>query len=76
MFGEEIIISLVPRFLNPNLPAYVVVSILNMLQDRFRQYLLPFSSECCMHSSVKLTLFLSFCVGVKFGVLGEEKNAD
>jgi len=29
-----------------------------------------------MYSSVKLTLFLSFCVGVKFGVLRQEKNTD
>jgi hypothetical protein len=38
-------------------------------QGRFRQYLLPFSSECCMFPSIKLTFFLSFCVGVIFGVL-------
>jgi hypothetical protein len=38
--------------------------------------LVPFSSECCMYWSLKLTLFLSFCVGVKFGVLHEEKNKD
>jgi len=45
-------------------------------QDRFRQYLLPFSSECCMYSAIELTLLLSFCVGVKFGVLHQEKNRD
>ena len=45
-------------------------------QVMFRHYLLPFSSECCMYSSVKLTLFVSFCVGVKFGVLHQEKNTD
>jgi hypothetical protein len=38
--------------------------------------LVPFSSECCMYWPIKLTLFLSFCVGVKFGVLHEEKNKD
>ena len=43
-------------------------------QDRFRQYLLTFSSECCMYRYIKLTLFLSFCVGVKFGVLCQENN--
>ena len=32
-------------------------------QDRFRLYLLPFSSECCMYSSIKLKLFLWYCVG-------------
>jgi len=45
-------------------------------QVRFRQYLLQFSSECCMYSSVKLTVFLSFCLVVKFGVLHQEKNTD
>jgi len=45
-------------------------------QDRCMPYLLPFSSECYIYSSVKLTLFLSFCVGVKFGVLCQEKNTD
>ena len=45
-------------------------------QDSFRQYLLPFSSECCMYWYIKLTLFMSFCVGVKFGVLLQEKNTD
>jgi len=40
--------------------------------NRFRQYLLPFSSECCMFSSIKLKLFLSFCVTVKLGVLCQE----
>ena len=45
-------------------------------QYMFRQYLLPFSSECCMYLSIKLILFLSFCVGVKFGVLHQEKNTD
>jgi len=45
-------------------------------QDRFRQYLLPFSSQCCTYSSIKLKLFLSYCVGVKFGVLCQEKNTD
>jgi hypothetical protein len=34
-------------------------------QDILSQYLLPFSSECCMYSAIELTLFLSFCVGVK-----------
>jgi len=43
-------------------------------QGRFRQYLLPFSAVCCMFSSIKLTLFLSFCVGVKFGVLCQENT--
>jgi len=43
-------------------------------QDRCMPYLLPFSSECFIYSSVKVTLFLSFCVGVKFGVLCQEKN--
>jgi len=28
----------------------------------------------CRMIKVKLTLFLSFCVGVKFGVLSQEKN--
>ena len=42
----------------------------------FRQYLHPFSSECCMYWYIKLTVFLSFCVGVKLGVLGQEKNTD
>jgi len=37
-------------------------------------YLLPFSSECYIYSSVKVTLFQSFCVGVKFGVLCQEKT--
>jgi hypothetical protein len=45
-------------------------------RDRFRQNLLPFSSECCMYSSVKLTLFLSFSVGLKFVVLVQEKITD
>ena len=45
-------------------------------QNKFRQYLLPFSSECCMYWYIKLTLFLSFCVGVKFGVLHQEKKTD
>jgi hypothetical protein len=45
-------------------------------QDMFRQYLLPFSSECWMFSSMKVTLFLSFCVGAKFGAMYEEKNTD
>ena len=45
-------------------------------QDRFRQCLLPFSSECCMYWSVKLKLFLSYCVGVKFSVLRQKKNTD
>jgi len=45
-------------------------------QYRCLPYLLTFSSECCIYSSVKLTLFLSFCVGVKFGVLSQEKNTD
>ena len=40
----------------------------------FRQYLLPFSSECCMYRYIKLTLFLSVCVGVQFGVLCQKKN--
>jgi len=38
-------------------------------QNKCMPYLLPFSSECCIYPTVKLTLFLSFCVGVKFGVL-------
>jgi len=42
--------------------------------SRFRQYLLPFSSECCMFSSIKLKLFLSFCVAVKLGVLCQEEK--
>ena len=42
-------------------------------QDSRRHYLLPFSSECFTFSSVKLT---SFCVGVKFGVLCQEKNTN
>jgi len=33
-------------------------------QDTFRQYLLQFTSECCMYSAIDLTLLLSFCVGV------------
>jgi len=45
-------------------------------QDRFRQYLLPFSSECCMFTAIGLTFFLSFFVGVKFGALHQEKNTD
>jgi len=44
--------------------------------NRFMPYLLPFSSECCIYSSVNVTLSLSFCVGVKFGVLCQEKNTD
>ena len=32
------------------------------------------SSECCMYWAIELTVFLSFCVGVKFGVLDQEKN--
>jgi hypothetical protein len=40
----------------------------------FRQYLLPFSSDCCMFPSIKLTLFLSFSVHLKFVVLSQEKN--
>ena len=43
-------------------------------KNRFRQYLLPFSSECCMYSSMKVTLFLSFFVDVKVSVLCQEKN--
>jgi hypothetical protein len=46
------------------------------VQDMFKQYLLPFSFECCMFPSVKLTLFLSFIVGLKFVVLSQEKNTD
>jgi len=45
-------------------------------QDMFRQYLLPFSSKCCMYWYIKLTLLVSFCVGVEFGVLCQEKNTD
>jgi hypothetical protein len=45
-------------------------------QNRFRKYLLPSSSECCTYSSIKLKLFLSYCVGVKFGVLRQEKHTD
>ena len=45
-------------------------------QDRFMQYLVPFSSECCMYWYIKLTLFVSFCVGLKFGVFRQEKNMD
>ena len=45
-------------------------------QDRFRQYLLQFSSKCYMYWSIELTVLLSFCVGVKFGVLHQEKNTD
>ena len=44
--------------------------------NRFRQYLLQFGSECCMYWAIELTLLLSFCVGVKFGVLHQEKNTD
>ena len=38
------------------------------------QYLLLFSSECFMFSSINLTLFLLFCVGVKCGMLCQEKK--
>ena len=40
--------------------------------DGFRQYLLPFS--CVLHVLIKLTFFLTFCVGVKFGVICQENN--
>ena len=40
------------------------------------QYLLLFSSGCFMFSSINLTLFLLFCVGVKFGMLCQEKKTD
>ena len=42
--------------------------------DSFRQCLLPFSAECCMYWSIKLKLFLSYCVGVKFGVFHQENT--
>lgn len=42
--------------------------------DRFRLYLLPFCSECFIFSFFKFTLFLWFCVGVKFDFLHQEKN--
>jgi len=29
-----------------------------------------------MYSAIELTVLLSFCVGVKFGVLHQEKNID
>jgi len=45
-------------------------------QNRFRQYLLPCSSECCMYSSMKVPQFLSFFVDVKVSVLSQEKNTD
>ena len=45
-------------------------------QDKFRQYLLPFSSECCMYWYRNPTLLLSFCVGVKFGILHHQKSTD
>ena len=41
-----------------------------------RQYLLLFSLECFMFSSVKLTLFLLFCVVMKFGMLCEVKKTN
>jgi len=43
-------------------------------QNRIRQYLLPFGSDCFMFSFIKLALFSSFCLGVKFGLLHHEKN--
>jgi hypothetical protein len=46
------------------------------VQDMFEQYLLPFSLECCMFLSIKLTFFLPFIVGLKFVVLSQEKNTD
>jgi len=45
-------------------------------QNRFRQYLQPFSSDCSMFSSTKLTLFLLFFVGVKLGLLHQDKNSE
>ena len=38
--------------------------LLETKQDSFGQYLLPFSSECCMCSAIELTVLLSFCVGM------------
>ena len=40
------------------------------------QFLLLFSSECFMLSSIKLILFFLFCVGVKFGMLCQEQKTD
>jgi len=39
-------------------------------------HLLPFSSQYFMFSSINLTLFCLFCVGVKFGLLRQEKELD
>jgi hypothetical protein len=41
--------------------------------DMFRQYLVQFSSECCICWSIELTLLLAFCVGVKFSVTSTEE---
>jgi hypothetical protein len=43
-------------------------------QNRVRQYLLPFSSEWFVFSFIELTLFLLFCVVVKFGLLRQEER--
>jgi hypothetical protein len=44
--------------------------------NTFTQYLLLFSSECFMFSFIQLTLFLLFCVGVKFGLSCQNKKSD
>ena len=44
--------------------------------NTLRQYLLLFSSECFVFSSIKLTFFVLLYVGVKFGLLCQEKKTD
>ena len=53
-----------------------VIMGLGVKNNILTQYLLLFSSECFMFSSINLTLFLLFCVGVNFGILYQEKKTD